>query len=103
MHKCNKVYEGYIEFDTVQKTSFSKESVEYADLYKPVLNKIMTIHEQCVKYDFVAPLTNILTTKIECLQYKSKGWTPGKNHCTIVTFVAAVKKDIECTKTIKPK
>ena len=28
-----------------QKTSFPKESVENADLYKPVLNKIMTTHE----------------------------------------------------------
>ena len=28
-----------------QKTSFPKESVENADLYKPVFNKIMTIHE----------------------------------------------------------
>ena len=26
-----------------QKTSFTKESVENADLYKPVLSKIMTI------------------------------------------------------------
>ena len=28
-----------------QKTSFSKELVENAELYKPVLNKIMTTHE----------------------------------------------------------
>ena len=27
-----------------QKTSFPKESLENADLYKPVLNKIMTTH-----------------------------------------------------------
>ena len=27
------------------KTSFAKESVENADLYKPVLNKVMTTHE----------------------------------------------------------
>ena len=27
----------------------------------------------------------------------------GKNHHTIDTFVEAVKKDIECTKTFKPK
>ena len=27
------------------KTSFAKDSVENADLYKPVLNKIMTAHE----------------------------------------------------------
>ena len=49
--KCYKVYEGYMEFDTTQKvqkekkTSFPKESVENADLYKTVLNKIMTTHE----------------------------------------------------------
>ena len=29
----------------IQTTSFSKESVENADLYKPVLNKIMTTYE----------------------------------------------------------
>ena len=28
-----------------QKTSFPKESVENVDLYKPVLNKIMTTHD----------------------------------------------------------
>ena len=28
-----------------QKISFPKESVENADLYKPVLNKIMITHE----------------------------------------------------------
>ena len=27
------------------KTRFPKESVENADLYKPVMNKIMTAHE----------------------------------------------------------
>ena len=38
----------YIEFRKAQKdkkTSFSKELVENADFYKPVLNKIMTTHE----------------------------------------------------------
>ena len=28
-----------------QKTSLPKKSVENADLYKPILNKIMTTHE----------------------------------------------------------
>ena len=28
-----------------KKTSFPKESVENADLYKPILNKLMTAHE----------------------------------------------------------
>ena len=54
-----KVSEGCIEFNTMQKaqkTSFPKESVENTGLYKPVLNKLMTTHEQCVKYNFVAPL-----------------------------------------------
>ena len=50
-----KFYEDYIEFYTKQeentkiterrKTSFPKEQVKNADLYKPVLKKIMTIHE----------------------------------------------------------
>ena len=50
-----KVYESYIKFNTEQaekiksaerrKTKFLKESVENADFYKPVLNKIMTTHE----------------------------------------------------------
>ena len=38
------------------KNSFLNELVENADLHKPVLNKIKTINELCVKYDFVAPL-----------------------------------------------
>ena len=44
--KFYKVYEGYIEFDKTQKyaerqkTSSPKKSVENADLYKAVLNKI---------------------------------------------------------------
>ena len=41
-----------------QKISFPKEQIENTDLYKPVLNKIMTAQEQCVKYNFVAPLRN---------------------------------------------
>ena len=44
-----------------RKTNFSKELVENADLPKPVpkpvLNKIMTAYEWCVKYNFVAPFT----------------------------------------------
>ena len=39
-----------------RKTSFLKESVENADLHKTVLKKKMTTQEECVKYDFVAPL-----------------------------------------------
>ena len=42
-----------------KKTSFQKEWVENTDLYKVVLNKIITTQEQCVKYEFVAPLTNL--------------------------------------------
>ena len=39
-----------------KQTSFPKEQVENTDLYKPVLNKIMTTQDQCIKYNFVAPL-----------------------------------------------
>ena len=35
------------------KTSFPKEIVENC---KPVLNKIVTAQEQCIKYTFEAPL-----------------------------------------------
>ena len=42
------------------KTRLPKETVENADLYKPALNKIMTTHEYCVKYNFVAPLKQII-------------------------------------------
>ena len=38
------------------KNSFRKEIVENADLHKPVLKKIMTAQEQCLKYNFVTPL-----------------------------------------------
>ena len=51
--KYYKLYEGYIEFNSTQrkksterqKTSFPKESVKNADLFKSVLNKIMTTLE----------------------------------------------------------
>ena len=36
----------------------NKEQVENKDLYQPVLNKTMTTQQQCVKYYFVAPLSN---------------------------------------------
>ena len=39
-----------------QKTTFPKESVENADFFKHILNKIMTRHKKCVKYNFVAPV-----------------------------------------------
>ena len=48
-----------------RKTSFLKQTVENADLHKAVLSKTMTTQEQCVKYDFIAPLT-ILTGKNLC-------------------------------------
>ena len=67
--KRYKVYEDYIEFDTEQaenkngqkdkKLNFPKVNVEKAGLYKPLLNKVMTTHEQHVKYNFIAPLNII--------------------------------------------
>ena len=39
-----------------QKTSFLKDKVGNTDLYKFVLEKIMTIYKYCRKYNFVAPL-----------------------------------------------
>ena len=41
------------------KTTFPKEIVENAGFHKPLLKKIMTTHE-CVKYDFVASLLDLL-------------------------------------------
>ena len=47
--KCYKVNEGYIEFNLTQRrkaeNQFAKRIGENADLYEPVLNKIMTTHE----------------------------------------------------------
>ena len=34
-----------------KKSSFPKELVENADVYKPVLNKIMATHYSCVEYN----------------------------------------------------
>ena len=45
-----------------QKISFPKEQIENAGLYKSVFNKIMTTQKQCVKYNFIAPLSVILST-----------------------------------------
>ena len=64
----HKVNTDYIELGTEQaentksqerqKTSLPKEWVENVDLYKPMLNKIMTTYE-CVKCNFVAPLVKV--------------------------------------------
>ena len=37
-------------------TRLLKEKVENSDLYRPVLNKIITTHEECKKYNFEASL-----------------------------------------------
>ena len=37
-------------------TNFFKEKIENADSSKPVLNKIMTTEEKCLKGNFAAPL-----------------------------------------------
>ena len=66
--KGAKVYEDYVEFRTgknrkkckkIKKTNFLKEYVESTDFYKPVLNKVMTTEEKCIKYNFMAPLITI--------------------------------------------
>ena len=46
--------------NTKRQTSFPEEMVENADLPKPILKKIMTPYEKCVKYNFVAPLTKVV-------------------------------------------
>ena len=33
-----------------------KQKVENVDLYKPVSNKTMAMQEECIKYNFEAPL-----------------------------------------------
>ena len=38
------------------KNQFLKEQVENTDLYKLVLNEIMTTDEECIKLNFEAPL-----------------------------------------------
>ena len=49
--KCYRVYEGYIEFGTMQKgsekqkTSFPKESIENGDLQTRFEQNTMTTHE----------------------------------------------------------
>ena len=53
------------------KTNFPKEQLVNTDLHKPVLNKIMTTQDQCVKYNFVAPLT---TSKTMLCDYYIYTW-----------------------------
>ena len=53
------------------KTNFPKEQLVNTDLDKPVLNKIMTTQDQCVKYNFVAPLT---TSKTMLCDYYLYTW-----------------------------
>ena len=49
-----------------QKNLFSKRIGKYTDLHKPVLNKIMTTQELCVKYNFVVPLSSEWTFLYGC-------------------------------------
>ena len=39
-----------------RQKKFRKQKVENAALYKLVLNKTMSTHEECIKLNFVAPL-----------------------------------------------
>ena len=64
-----------------QKNSLPKEQVENTDLHKPVLNKIMTTQEQCVKYNFVAPLMSktvklLGSNKSKIIKYKNDKIVP---------------------------
>ena len=64
--KSYKFHEDYIVFDTIQaekkktqkekETSFRKELVENVGLYILALNKIITAHEWCKKFNFVGSL-----------------------------------------------
>ena len=42
--------------ENTRKISIAKEWEDFADLYKPILNRMMTTHISRVKYNFVAPL-----------------------------------------------
>ena len=88
------------------KTSFLKETVENADLYKAVLKKTITAQEKCVKYDFVAPLTKrrtwicyigILGNKYCC---KEACQTYGKNS-SCYYLQMEIKKFCPCTNNFK--
>ena len=60
------MYEDEIETENRQKTEiaesrksyFPQEEVGNANLYKPILNKVMNADDKCVKYNFVAPVNN---------------------------------------------
>ena len=63
-NKYYKVYEDEIEAEKTenaerQKTGLPKEQAENTDFSKPVLNKIMTTDQSCLRYNFVAPLKTI--------------------------------------------
>lgn len=47
-----------------QKKSFLKEQVENVDLRTTNLNKVMATHEECIKYNFAAPLTLICISEV---------------------------------------
>ena len=51
-----------------KKTSFLKETVENADLHKPISKKTMATQEYCVKYDFVAPISALQTLDLSILE-----------------------------------
>ena len=68
-HKINKKKQK-TEKTKRRKCSFLRDLVENADLYKPVVNKIMTKHEYCLKCNFRAVLTNGLLLNMQIVFYK---------------------------------
>ena len=58
-----KTFNSYKKIQKAQKGEkiIFQKKVENVDLRKPVLNKIMTTQDWCGKYDFVAPLTILIS------------------------------------------
>ena len=61
LHNCYKFYEDEIETHNRQKTENAERKTlifqKKGHLPKPVLKKIMTTGKECVKDNFIAPLT----------------------------------------------
>ena len=60
------------------KAHISKESVKNADLYEPLLNKIITTYIRWVTYNFVALLTININLSKQIIKTLIKCWTISK-------------------------
>ena len=59
--KLTTITHGFKTQNKARRTTSFLKIGENVDLYKSVLNKIMTTDKECIKFNFVVPLGSVLT------------------------------------------